>query len=58
MYENCDIRSVIKLHFPFVTDGQIELFERLPSLYEEWNERINVVSRKDKIGRASCRERV
>lgn len=47
MYENCDISRVIKLHFPFVTDGQIELFERLPSLYEEWNERINVVSRKD-----------
>ena len=47
MYENCDIGRVIKEHFPFVTDVQIGMFERLPSLYEEWNERINVVSRKD-----------
>ena len=47
MYENRDISRVIRQHFPFVTDVQIEMFERLPSLYEEWNEKINVVSRKD-----------
>lgn len=47
MYENSDISRVIRQHFPFVSDAQIELFERLPSLYEEWNEKINVVSRKD-----------
>ena len=47
MYENRDISRVIRQHFPFVTDVQIEMFESLPSLYEEWNEKINVVSRKD-----------
>ena len=47
MYSNSDISSVIKQHFPFVTEKQLEEFERLPELYSEWNEKINVVSRKD-----------
>ncbi len=47
MYSNSDISSVIKQHFPFVTEKQLEEFERLPALYAEWNEKINVVSRKD-----------
>lgn len=34
-------------HFPKLTDLQRERFERLGPLYREWNERINVVSRKD-----------
>ena len=47
MYSNQEISSVIKQHFPFVTDKQLEKFEQLPSLYAEWNEKINVISRKD-----------
>ena len=47
MYSNNNISKVIKLHFPFVTDQQLAQFEILPSLYEGWNEKINVVSRKD-----------
>lgn len=47
MYSNQDIAKTIKENFKFVNDQQIELFERLPSIYSEWNEKINVVSRKD-----------
>lgn len=34
-------------YFPELTEHQISLYERLPALYEEWNTRINVISRKD-----------
>ena len=34
-------------YFPALTAGQIEKFEALKVLYEEWNARINVISRKD-----------
>lgn len=47
MYSNQDIEKVIKENFKFVNDSQIELFEKLPSIYSEWNEKINVISRKD-----------
>lgn len=47
MYSNINISKVIKEHFPFVTDIQLKQFEMLPSLYSEWNEMINVISRKD-----------
>lgn len=47
MYSNSDISSVIKQHFAFVTEKQLEEFEQLPELYADWNEKINVVSRKD-----------
>ena len=47
MYSNQDIAKTIKENFKFVNDQQIELFERLPAIYSEWNEMINVVSRKD-----------
>lgn len=33
--------------FPFLTDKQKEQFLSLPLLYEAWNEKINVISRKD-----------
>ena len=39
--------DLIVRYFPDITDRQKEQFERLGSLYEEWNARINVVSRKD-----------
>lgn len=34
-------------YFPYITERQREQFELLGKLYEEWNARINVVSRKD-----------
>ena len=33
--------------FPELSAVQIERFEKLKPLYEEWNEKINVISRKD-----------
>jgi len=47
MYLNKDIAKIIKQHFPFVSDKQLDQFEQLPELYGQWNEKINVVSRKD-----------
>ena len=34
-------------YFPELTDRQIAQYEALQSLYEEWNAKINVISRKD-----------
>ena len=34
-------------YFPNLTDMQKQQYEALPSLYAEWNEKINVISRKD-----------
>ena len=34
-------------HFPELSDRQKEQYEALGPLYEEWNRRINVISRKD-----------
>ena len=34
-------------YFPNLTDLQKQQYESLPSLYAEWNEKINVISRKD-----------
>lgn len=34
-------------YFPNLSARQIDLFKQLPSLYKEWNSKINVVSRKD-----------
>lgn len=39
--------EIIEKYFPDLTDVQKEQFERLPELYQEWNEKINVISRKD-----------
>ncbi|AHM63373.1 methyltransferase GidB [Flammeovirgaceae bacterium 311] len=39
--------ALIKKYFPDITPEQGEQFGRLGALYEEWNSRINVVSRKD-----------
>jgi 16S rRNA (guanine527-N7)-methyltransferase len=33
--------------FPDLTPLQIERFEKLQSIYKEWNDKINVISRKD-----------
>ena len=34
-------------YFPNLTQAHIQQFEKLKGLYEEWNQQINVVSRKD-----------
>ena len=39
--------DLIIKHFPDITERQKQQFESLCALYEEWNARINVVSRKD-----------
>ena len=39
--------EIITRYFPKLTPRQREQFEALGALYEEWNARINVVSRKD-----------
>ena len=39
--------DLIKSYFPTLTDEQYQQFEQLTPLYREWNEKINVVSRKD-----------
>jgi 16S rRNA (guanine527-N7)-methyltransferase len=39
--------QLILKYFPGITPTQKEQFEKLGGLYEYWNERINVISRKD-----------
>ena len=39
--------NLILKYFPNLTEDQIEKFKRLESLYQDWNLKINVVSRKD-----------
>lgn len=39
--------SVIEQYFPDLTAIQKKLFAQLPALYSEWNEKVNVISRKD-----------
>lgn len=39
--------DIIRKYFPDLDTDQISKLERLPVLYSEWNEKINVVSRKD-----------
>lgn len=39
--------EILLKYFPELTDDQIEKFAKLGPLYEEWNEKINVISRKD-----------
>ncbi|MDB4273926.1 16S rRNA (guanine(527)-N(7))-methyltransferase RsmG [Algibacter sp.] len=39
--------ELILKYFPNLTEDQIQKFEQLESLYQDWNLKINVVSRKD-----------
>lgn len=39
--------DIILKYFPGLTEHQIDLFRRLYPIYKEWNEKINVISRKD-----------
>lgn len=42
-----EFKSIILEKFPEVTPLQIEQFEKMETLYRDWNSKINVVSRKD-----------
>jgi len=39
--------EIVKKYFPDLTEKQILQFQSLKTLYEEWNNKINVISRKD-----------
>ena len=39
--------EIIKKYFPNLTEKQIEQFSALYNLYQDWNGKINVISRKD-----------
>ena len=39
--------SIVEKYFPDLTTIQKEQFSRLPELYKEWNDKINVISRRD-----------
>jgi len=39
--------EIILKYFPNLTDNQRSQFEQLSDLYEDWNSKINVISRKD-----------
>jgi 16S rRNA (guanine527-N7)-methyltransferase len=39
--------QLIRKYFPEITSQQISQFEKMGILYQEWNEKINVISRKD-----------
>jgi len=39
--------KIIQHYFPNLNSTQLEQFEKLLPLYAEWNEKINVISRKD-----------
>jgi 16S rRNA (guanine527-N7)-methyltransferase len=39
--------ELIKNYFPDLTPVQVTQFEKLAGLYKEWNDKINVISRKD-----------
>ena len=39
--------KLILKYFPNLTEDQIDKFEKLQALYQDWNLKINVVSRKD-----------
>lgn len=41
------MHTIIKKYFPLITEGQTAQFEQIGLLYKEWNEKINVISRKD-----------
>lgn len=40
-------RAILQTYFPDLTPVQQEQFSKLKELYQYWNERINVISRKD-----------
>lgn len=39
--------TIVKKYFPEITENQLLQYQSLLSLYEDWNSKINVISRKD-----------
>lgn len=39
--------DIIKKYFPDLTESQYEKYDRMYDLYQDWNSKINVISRKD-----------
>jgi len=39
--------EIVQNYFPELTEKQVKQFQLLKSLYQEWNSKINVISRKD-----------
>lgn len=39
--------TIISKYFPNITETQVEQFAQLEALYNDWNSKINVISRKD-----------
>ena len=39
--------KLIEKYFPTLTETQVEQFAQLESLYVDWNQKVNVISRKD-----------
>ena len=46
MHKIDNMEEILK-QFPNLTENQIKQFEKLQYLYEDWNSKINVISRKD-----------
>ncbi|GHA72418.1 16S rRNA (guanine(527)-N(7))-methyltransferase RsmG [Pontibacter akesuensis] len=41
------IRILLSGYFPELTEDQLQKYEQMGELYQEWNQKINVISRKD-----------
>lgn len=41
------IRTLLSGYFPELTEDQLQKYERMGELYQDWNQKINVISRKD-----------
>ena len=39
--------ELVLKYFPYLTENQKQQFDKLEELYKDWNEKINVISRKD-----------
>ena len=42
-----ELRPIVGKYFPHLSEEQWQRLEALPALYRAWNEKINVISRKD-----------
>lgn len=45
--DNAQMNQTVLKYFPTLTDRQISQFEQIGALYPEWNDKINVISRRD-----------
>lgn len=50
MMDFARFEEVLKDSFPEITDAQVDRFRKMEPLYNDWNTKINVISRKDMGG--------